>query len=112
VTEEGIGKIMGEHIRRRRKMLGMTSKELAAKINISYQQLYKYEIGKDRLPAVTLFTLSHILHTDLADFFGAENGFTESVRSNELYLLAKAYCAINDEKLRRAACNFIKALSD
>ncbi len=39
---------VGTRIRLRRTLLGLTQEQLAAAINISYQQIQKYETGANR----------------------------------------------------------------
>ncbi|WP_035451559.1 helix-turn-helix domain-containing protein, partial [Bartonella birtlesii] len=42
---------VGKRIRLRRKMLKMSQKELAHALNVSYQQVQKYETGLNRVAA-------------------------------------------------------------
>lgn len=54
---------IGDYIRNQRKLQGLTQKELASQLNISFQAVSKWENG-DTLPDVSiLLNLAHILNT-------------------------------------------------
>lgn len=44
-----IDNLTGQRIRMRRMLMGMSQKELAAKLGISFQQIQKYEAGTNRI---------------------------------------------------------------
>src|SRR5665647_798529 len=64
-----VDKAVAERIRRRRVRLGLSQKEVAEHIGVSYQQVQKYEKGVCRIGAGTLQRLSTILKTQPSDFF-------------------------------------------
>ena len=60
---------VGERIRARRVEMGLTQSDLALKLDLSYQQMQKYETGGNRISAGRLWQLSKILQVDIGYFF-------------------------------------------
>jgi len=60
---------VGARLRERRATMGMTQKDFAEVLGLSYQQIQKYETGHSRLSAGKLFVLSGKLGVDVAWFF-------------------------------------------
>lgn len=59
---------IGERLRERRRELGMSQGALAEALNISFQQVQKYEQGTNRVAAATLFQICILLGVDVAYF--------------------------------------------
>lgn len=60
---------VGERIYKRRTQLKLTQMELARGIGVTYQQLQKYESGKNRVSASRLYALSVVLCVKPSYFF-------------------------------------------
>ncbi len=60
---------VGQQIRKRRNLLGMTQEELARALKISYQQVQKYETGANRVSAGRLYEISQKLGIEVSYFF-------------------------------------------
>jgi transcriptional regulator with XRE-family HTH domain len=60
---------IGRRMRERRRELKMSQQVLAKEIGVAFQQVQKYENGKNRISAVRLFVLSHVLNVPVAYFF-------------------------------------------
>ena len=60
---------VGEKIRERRVMLGLTQENLAQHLGISYQQVQKYETAANRVSAGRLFEISKVLEAPISFFF-------------------------------------------
>jgi transcriptional regulator with XRE-family HTH domain len=56
---------VGARIRARRKMLGQTQAQLAEALDVSFQQLQKYERGANRLSVALLYEIARAQGTDL-----------------------------------------------
>ncbi len=56
-------------MRIRRAEVGMTQQQVACKIGISYQQLQKYEHGRNRISAARIKHLADVLGVPVAYFF-------------------------------------------
>jgi ribosome-binding protein aMBF1 (putative translation factor) len=61
--------LIGKRLRERRILLAITQEDLAHRIQLSPQQLQKYEIGENRISAARLFKLSRILEVPITWFF-------------------------------------------
>ena len=61
---------LGAKLRAARVSAGMSQTVLANAIGVSFQQMQKYESGKDRVAAGTLQTLGKVLGTHPGEFFG------------------------------------------
>ena len=64
-----VDKIVGEKIRASRKLANITQSQLADELGISFQQVQKYESGKNRLSASKLHAISLIVGVPIAAFF-------------------------------------------
>ena len=64
-----IAKLIGGNLRAVRLSHGLTMKELGKPIEISPQQIGKYERGEDRVAASTLWRLSELLHSRVTRFY-------------------------------------------
>ncbi len=62
---------VGKKIRRRRWMADMTQKQLADAVGIKFQQIQKYETGKNRVSASRLFEIAQALSVPVSYFFDA-----------------------------------------
>ncbi|MDR0967965.1 MAG: helix-turn-helix transcriptional regulator [Rickettsiales bacterium] len=60
---------IGQRIRLRRNMMGMTQKELAARCDITFQQIQKYETSGNRISVSRLFQIAAALETPVTFFF-------------------------------------------
>ena len=59
----------GRRLRRRRRLLGLTQQDLAEKAGVQFQQIQKYESGKNRINAGRLGKLAEILAVTPDYFF-------------------------------------------
>ncbi|EMS1063693.1 helix-turn-helix transcriptional regulator [Providencia stuartii] len=62
---------VGKEIFRLRKKRGLTGKQLAEKLNVSQQQISRYERGVCNINVDTLFVILHELDCSLSNFFSA-----------------------------------------
>lgn len=60
---------VGNKIKTRRIELGLSQETLANSLNISFQQVQKYEKGFNRIGASRLFSMSELLSVPVAYFF-------------------------------------------
>lgn len=60
---------VGERVRMRRKMLGMSQETLGLAMGISSQQIQKYERGANRISASKLFQAAGVLSVPISYFF-------------------------------------------
>jgi transcriptional regulator with XRE-family HTH domain len=60
---------IGARLRLRRKLLGLSQAQLAEDLNLTFQQIQKYERGANRISVSTLYALARLLQTPTAWFF-------------------------------------------
>lgn len=60
---------VGQRIRQRRTLLGMSQEKLAEAIGLTFQQVQKYERGSNRVGSSRIFDLSRVLDVPITYFF-------------------------------------------
>ncbi|HEX7799284.1 MAG TPA: helix-turn-helix transcriptional regulator, partial [Asticcacaulis sp.] len=60
---------VGARVRMRRKFLGMSQEGLAETIDLTFQQVQKYERGSNRISASKLWEIAKALKAPVAYFF-------------------------------------------
>jgi len=60
---------VGARLRLRRKLLGLSQAQLANDLNLTFQQVQKYERGTNRISASTLYAMARLLQVPIAWFF-------------------------------------------
>ena len=108
---------IGQRVRHRRWLLGMTQQDLAQSIGVRFQQIQKYESGANRISASRLWDLARALDVPVAFFYtslgepaagagrGAEDG---ALQQKETMDLVRAYYAM-PEKQRRSLFDLAQA---
>jgi len=73
---------VGKRIRLRRTLLGMSQEQLGSELDITFQQVQKYERGANRVSASRLWDISQILDLPINYFFDdmSENTMRSSPR--------------------------------
>jgi len=110
-----IDRHVGERIRRRRVMLGLTQEQLGEALGISYQQIQKYETGANRVSAGRLFKISQILEMNVATLYdGLGEAIDEDISgaSRHVIELVRAFSKIKDDKIRASVMSLVRALSE
>ena len=64
-----LDKIVGQNIKQFRKERSITQMDLGELMKISYQQVQKYENGRNRISAVNLYRISKYLNVPIDCFF-------------------------------------------
>jgi len=67
ITE--IDRLIGKKIYELRLGHGMSRKELGKKLNVTHQQVMKYEKGHNRVSAGKLFLIANVLQADILYFY-------------------------------------------
>ena len=122
-----IDKHVGARVRMRRLMVGMSQGKLGEALDVTFQQVQKYEKGANRIGASRLQQLARVLEVPPAFFFdgapsgdGSAVGFAESNGSShsvdfaltsEGLQLNRAFAAIRDPKVRKRILDLVVSLS-
>ena len=116
---------VGQRIRHRRWMLGMTQQQLGDAVGIKFQQIQKYETGMNRVSASRLWDIGRVLNVSVGFFFEGigEDMEDDRVTANggdiprdlladrEAMELIRSYYAI-PEAQRRRLFDLARVLSD
>ena len=97
---------VGAKVRERRLLLGMSQRQLADVIGLTFQQVQKYENGTNRIDAARLAALSQALNVPPQWFF-ADLQDTATARAPEL----RAELGEGDELARRETLTLIRAFN-
>ena len=96
---------MGRRIRLRRAEKGISQIALAKHLDISFQQVQKYEKGINRVGAARLQQIAEVLGVDISFFYdgdGKEPAVESLLLKNVFSLrLLRAYTAVKDQVVRR-----------
>jgi len=118
-----IDKHVGSRVRMRRLMLGMSQTKLADGLGLTFQQVQKYESGKNRVGASRLQQISQILQVPVPFFFEGAPGQTkgngnapspayvsEFLTTTEGVALTKAFMRIKEPRLRRRIVELVEEI--
>ena len=67
--EDNFNKHLGERLKMRRLALGLTQTKVAKAINVTFQQIQKYEKGINGVSSIRLLQLSNYLKVQISYFF-------------------------------------------
>ncbi|MGQ0677596.1 MAG: helix-turn-helix domain-containing protein [Rhodospirillales bacterium] len=122
---------VGKRVRERRVQLGLSQKNLAKSVGVSFQQIQKNERGTNRIGASRMFELSKVLNVPVSFFFddlppqppiksalprkiAAENraAFAPGLMgAKETQELLDSYYAVKSQRLRKRVLTFIRGLN-
>jgi transcriptional regulator with XRE-family HTH domain len=111
---------VGERIRLRRAELGLTQEQLAEALDVSYQQIQKYETGANRISASRIFEMARRLVVELTYIFdgwqrddpGAPPPIQHGGRQRSAIELVRKFAQIDDPHVRAAIAGLVKAIVD
>jgi len=109
-----VDKFVGQRIRERRVMLGLSQQQMADMIGVTYQQAHKYERGINRISAGRLFEIAQVLNVPIGFFFdGLEQDVAPEMqgRQRRCLELARNFAMIRDERHQDAISQLARALA-
>lgn len=117
---------VGRRLRSRRIILGMSQENLGDSVDLTFQQIQKYEKGLNRIGSSRLFEFSRTLKVPISYFFEdfddgdaripndvAETGMTfenDNMAHKEVFTLVRAFCSIENEIIRKRIQALIKSI--
>ena len=121
---------VGQRVRLRRMLLGMSQERLGEQLGLTFQQVQKYEKGVNRIGASRLFDLAHVLGVPIQFFYeelpvqlsaGAPMaGFSDRasepfaadyLTSRDSVELNKAFSRIQDPRVRRSVVELVRSIA-
>lgn len=92
---------LGEQLRMARVLRKISQREMAKRLNISQQQLYKYESGSNRVTVSQLEAIAAALGVPVLLFFPGSGAATLPLIDRRVQQLVGNYGAIGSERLRK-----------
>ncbi|MBK8198097.1 MAG: helix-turn-helix domain-containing protein [Acidobacteria bacterium] len=120
----GIDRVVGQRIRWRRRELKLTQERLGELLELTFQQVQKYEKGVNRVSAGRLYEIAGVLGVPISYFFEGAEEFLEAehaefaededephapVMTPETLELISAFQKIEDMSLRKSLLNTVRA---
>ena len=116
---------VGQKLRHRRWLAGMTQQQLGEAVGIKFQQIQKYETGMNRISASRLWDLSRALDVPVSFFFdglspaeaealdaeAANADVTDVLKERETVELVRAYYAMPPSQ-RKPFYDMARALAE
>lgn len=119
-----IDKHVGSRVKMRRLMLGMSQEKLGDALDLTFQQVQKYEKGTNRMGSSRLQQISNILKVPVTFFFEDVPGqpkldgkapspayVSEFLATTDGLALTKAFMQIKNAKLRRSIVNLVEEIA-
>jgi transcriptional regulator with XRE-family HTH domain len=121
-TPHATDRHVGDRIRMRRKMQGMSQEKLGQALGLTFQQVQKYEKGTNRVGASRLQHIASIQQVPISFFFEGVPGpasildepcdyVSGFLATRDGLALTKAYMHIHNVKLRRSIVALVKQIA-
>ena len=121
-------RIIGLRVKAYREIAGYNQTELGSKVGVTFQQIQKYENGKNKVSVSRLIDMCGILKVSIMDFLqglgDVENAqiiavsdvkqdkiIQDPARNKEIAELLKIYNSVDTSEDRREILNVLKALA-
>lgn len=75
-----IDQLIGLQLRKIRKERNLSQEDIAVHLQMSYQQVQKYESGRNRISASTLYYISILLNRPINDFFQLVDSYLKELK--------------------------------
>jgi transcriptional regulator with XRE-family HTH domain len=129
-TPDPVDVHVGQRLRVRRSLLGLSQEKLAESIGLTFQQIQKYERGMNRISAGRLYQFSKILDVPVTYFYDqfgggvkianigmADNDQEEFaagdlMQNKETLDLLRAYYSIENQEMRKDIQKFVKSMAN
>ena len=80
--EDNFNKHLGNKLKLRRLALGLTQTKVAKAINVTFQQIQKYEKGTNGISSLRIMQLANFLKVPVVYFFEDYPGYSESANES------------------------------
>lgn len=108
--------LVGQNIKILRSQRGMSQSALGEHLELTFQQIQKYEKGTNRVAASTLYEMARVFGVTFEAFFqGAEHIKADSTDmppklSSQAYRLAIAYDANDNQAFKKAVSSLVQTM--
>ncbi len=119
--EHELDLFIGQKVKNRRSALRISQGKLGERIGVSFQQVQKYENGKNRISASTLYNIAQVLGVEFSYFVDGYNrgdsledvgcvSYTSCMREEDLLL--GGFSRIKNNSLRALIVDLVKRMAD
>jgi transcriptional regulator with XRE-family HTH domain len=118
---DAVDMLVGQNIRILRQDRGMSQTELGRKLDVTFQQVQKYENGTNRVGSGRLFKIASTFGVPITAFFdGAHETLNGNAGPSPVAMLAEpfalrllqAFCAVESMDLRRSLAELAEHLAE
>lgn len=103
---------VGRKLKQIRTLRRLSQTDVARKLDLSFQQIQKYEIGSNRVAASRLFELAQILDVPPSYFFdGLHDNANSAPRRDPGMEIVSAIASIKDDAVKSRIVTFIEDVS-
>ena len=117
--EDNFNKHLGNKLKLRRLALGLTQTKVAKAINVTFQQIQKYEKGTNGVSSIRLLQLSNYLKVSINYFFEDYSEYLINLdKSKQGHIninynfIVKLYSELNDDQKLKFAKNLQEATAN
>ena len=102
--EGNFNRHLGSKLRMRRLALGLTQTKVAQAINVTFQQIQKYEKGTNGISSLRIMQLANFLKVPVVYFFEDYPAYESNIGASEgeidlnFSFLAKLFAGISDQQ--------------
>jgi transcriptional regulator with XRE-family HTH domain len=120
-SDDSFYRDLGRTIRLTRVASGKSQADIAEHLDVSFQQIQKYESGDNRIPVDCLVSLADYLDVPVTHLTGSgkrskeESAFLallEKFEGQEFAALLKHWTAIKDKQVRSAFLNLVRCMAN
>ena len=109
---------LGRNVRTARSAAGKSQTEVAEFLDVTFQQVQKYENGKNRIPLDRLVSIAAYLEVPLQQFIDPSESdsefqsLAEQFSDKEFHTLMEAWGVLKDRPMRAALLNLVQRMAD
>ncbi len=126
-----IDHLVSKRLKMRRMMLGLSQQELGEAVDVSIQQVQKYEKATNRIASGKLYSFSKFLKVPVTYFFdkadieidrilhlndserdnNQSSNSANSINEKEVLALVKAFSEVGDPKVRKKIIELVRSMA-
>lgn len=99
---------IGQRLKNLRQLRKVTQQQLASRLNLTFQQIQKYETGANRISAGRLMLVAAELNFPLSYFMPENLKTSEKQVQADHYMLAHDIAQLNDKLLQQAVRTLVQ----
>ena len=110
---QSVDELVGRRLRALRIVAGIKQTELSEVLGISYQQIQKYETGKDKISIARLYAVAEAFKVPVTAFFETDAERQEPLAHNRQALtLMRYFDRIPDDRQRQLIVDVVKSMAE